>query len=434
MRRAWLGTVATNALILVSGMATGILTARLLGPADRGLLAAVMFWPQTLWAVASLSLSEAVIARFAHRTIGVSPFIATALAASLALALLTAAAGWLLLPLVLGQARNASYGTAIAYAAAFAPLAAIASVLLSVDQAEQRFSRVNFIRLGPSWIYLLGIGVLWLAGAVSAESLLWASWVGSALTVAARLAIRSDQLLARPDSTEMRALFGLGARFHAQALLFMLASQADRIILFIAFPDRAIGLYVVAATFAQSGLAVVTSAVSFVLFPVLAGEPDRSRARRLLGRWLGYTALFLYLGVAASIAVTPWLVPLLFGPEFADAVSIAILLLAAVAPLTLRQTIVRCLRAFGEARIGVLSEAATLLGFALLAAPLTLAFGPAGLAAATIASNAAGLAVCVRHLRARHQIEPRDWLVPSVPMIQDALKTALRLVTPVVAR
>lgn len=42
---AWAGTFATNVLILLIGLATGILFPRLLGPEGRGALATVIFWP-----------------------------------------------------------------------------------------------------------------------------------------------------------------------------------------------------------------------------------------------------------------------------------------------------------------------------------------------------------------------------------------------------
>lgn len=42
--RPFLGTLATNGVIVLVGMATGILAARLLGPEQRGALAVLLFW------------------------------------------------------------------------------------------------------------------------------------------------------------------------------------------------------------------------------------------------------------------------------------------------------------------------------------------------------------------------------------------------------
>ncbi|MCL6608975.1 MAG: oligosaccharide flippase family protein [Geminicoccaceae bacterium] len=428
MRRAWLGTVATNAAILVSGMATGIFAARLLGPADRGLLAAVMMWPQTIAGLASLSLGEALVARRATASVGPERLVASGNAAALAAGVLGLALGAPLLPWLLGPEREAAFALATLYLAGFIPLSAFAVVLVAADQAERRFTRLNFVRLGPSWFYLGGIGLLWLADAVSVATLVAAAWLGAALTTAIQIHLARRAVLARPDLAEIRALLALGARFHVGAVLALLAGQADRMLLLLLFDDATVGHYVVAWTFASSGLATVTNAVSFVLLPVLAAEPDRGRARALLATGLRRTALFLYLGVAASLAVTPLLLPLLFGAAFADAVPAAMLLLLATVSLTLRQTVVRCLRAFAEARIAVTSEAAALLAFLLTAGPLALASGANGIAAATIAGNLAGLVLCARHLARAHGIPASAWLAPGPTMLGDGWSLGRRLV------
>jgi O-antigen/teichoic acid export membrane protein len=432
LKSAWLGTVIANAAILVSGIATGVLAARLLGPADRGLLAAVVFWPQTIAGLATLSLGEALIARLPRTEASPARVAASAAGASLAVAMIAGVLGVAVLPFLLGAERESATSLAIVYLVAYLPLGALATVLLALDQAERRFLRLNLLRLGPSWIYLGGIGTLWLAGLVSVTSLVWAIWAGSAVTVAVRLCFLRSHVLARPDLAEIRALLALGARFHLGAVLGLLAGQADRMLLLVLFDDATIGHYVVAWTFASSGLATVTSAVSFVLLPVLAAEPDRARARALLTTGLRRTALFLYLGVAASLAVTPFLLPLLFGKPFTDAVPAAMLLLLATVPLTLRQTVVRCLRAFAEARIAVTSELAALLAFLLTAGPLALAFGANGIAAATIGGNLAGLVLCARHLANAHGIAASAWLAPGPTMLGDGWSLGRRLVLGVV--
>ena len=427
MRNAWLGTVTATVAILVSGIATGVLAARLLGPADRGLLAAVIFWPQTIAALASLSLGEALIARLPRTKASPARVAASAAAASLAVAVIAGALGVPLLPLLLGAERESVTSLAVLYLVAHLPLSALATVLVALDQAELRFLRLNLLRLGPSWFYLAAIGALWLVAAVSVTTLVWAIWAGSAVTVAVRLFLLRNHVRAGLDLGEVRALLALGGRFHAGAVLALLAGQADRMLLLLTFDDATVGQYVAAWTFASSGLATATHAVAFVLLPVLAAERDRSRARALLAIGLRRTALFLYLGVPASLAVTPFFLPLLFGAAFAEAVPAAILLLLAIVPLTLRQTIVRCLRAFAEARVAVSSELAALLAFLLLAGPLAWAFGANGIAAAAIGGNLAGLLICARHLARAHGIAASAWLAPGAAMLEDGWTLLLSL-------
>src|SRR2546422_9248594 len=63
MKFAMLGTFATEGFIVLLGILTGSLVARLLLPEGRGALAAVLFWPQLLAGIGFLSLREAVTYR-----------------------------------------------------------------------------------------------------------------------------------------------------------------------------------------------------------------------------------------------------------------------------------------------------------------------------------------------------------------------------------
>ena len=50
-----------NVLILIVGLLTGIITARVLGAAGRGEMAAIIYWPQLLSYVLTLGLPSALI-------------------------------------------------------------------------------------------------------------------------------------------------------------------------------------------------------------------------------------------------------------------------------------------------------------------------------------------------------------------------------------
>lgn len=429
IRRGWLLTVAANVTLLITGATTGVLSARLLGPEQRGLLAAVTFWPTLAASFAVWSLPKALVARLSRSAVGPARLTASAGLVGLTIACLTfglTAAG---LPFLVGRARDEWLPLALAFSVLWIPVWVANSILVGSDQAQKRFGRVNLLRLGPSLFYLLAIAVCWLAQAMTVTAFVWAMAAASLLALGLRLAVAGKELLARPDRTEMYALFALGGRFHVATMLAVLSSQMDRLVLVVASGNAELGHYVVAWTFAASGLAAVTSAVSFVLMPVLASERERARALSLLALWLRRTALFLYVAVGVSLMVTPWILPLLFGRAFADAVPIALILLLAMIPLALRQTIIHCLSAFGEARVPAVSEVATILVFAVAAGPLLVIGGPIGVAVATLLAQIAGLFVCVRHLAGRHDIVPGTWLLPGREGLADALAIGRGLLT-----
>lgn len=421
MRRAWLGTVAANGMLLVGGMTTGILAARLLGPADRGLLAAVVFWPSIFAAVAQWSLGEAIVWRSAQAPERSAVILVSATVLALTAALATSIVAVPLLPRLLGEARSEVLDLAVLFACVWLPVTNLNVVLMGADQAARRFGRLNLLRLGPNGFYLAGILALWAMGRVSVETLAWAMAGGSALTLVLRLATARRDLVAAPERSEIATLARVGSRFHAGALAALLSSQADRLVLVLAFPDVTIGHYVVAWTFAASGLAAVTNAVPLVLLPHLAAERDRERARALLALALRRTAIFLYAGVPIAGLATPWLFPLLFGAAYVEAVPLALLLLVAVVPLTLRQTILRCLRAFGEARIAVVNELAAMVALfcTAIVAVGTIGRRVEAIATAVVLANLVGLFHCIRHLDGRHAISPIQWIVPGIESVRD---------------
>src|SRR5207245_11440479 len=63
MKFAMLGTFATEGFLVLVGILTGSLVARLLLPEGRGALAAVLFWPQLLAGIGFLSIGVAVTYR-----------------------------------------------------------------------------------------------------------------------------------------------------------------------------------------------------------------------------------------------------------------------------------------------------------------------------------------------------------------------------------
>jgi O-antigen/teichoic acid export membrane protein len=433
--RAWLLTFATNVAILATGVATGVLAARFLGPEDRGLLAAVQFWPALLASLGFLSLGEAVVYRASRSTLAPRDFAATVLALALGLSLAAAGAGALLLPALVGADRAAWLGTATAYLAAVAAAGFVGHALLSLDQAGQRFRRYNLLRLVPSAIYLAGLLALVALDRLSVATALWAGWAGALAVAVARLGLWRGALAGgRPDRAEAGRLLRDGWRFHGAGSLAILAAQADRLVAVALLDDREVGLYAAAATFAWAGPGVLAQSVNTVLYPRLAAEADPAAAAALLARGLRRTLPVLLAGVALTLAAAPWLVPALFGAAFAPAVPLALALACAAAPAVLVQTLARCLRAFGDARHGMLGEAVTLATFLALAWPLARALGPLGVALAALGGNLAGAALLGTALHRRFGVPWSAWLPPRASTLGELAGDARRLLRPRRAR
>jgi enterobacterial common antigen flippase len=405
---AWLGTLTTNAAILLCGLLTGVLSARLLAPEGRGALAAVLFWPHLITSLGLLSLPAAVIFRRGRPDVDPTCVAATAAWLALGLSALGALAGWLALPFLLRGSATAPL--AQLYLLAFMPFNFLALALLALDQGDLRFRRYNLIRLLPPAVYLVGLLVLWALDAASVAAFVWASWLGTALTAVVRLYGSRAALGARPAWSEARRLLAFSARLHGAALLAVLLAVADRFVVVTFWDDASLGLYAVALTLATAGLSLITGAFNVLLLPRLVLARDVAAQRRIMAETLRYVSLLLSVGTAILLLVCPWLLPFLFGAAYAGATGLCLVLLVAYLPMALRQVIVHGLCGTGDWRPRIVAQALALGAFAALVWPLASVLGLLGIPTALLVADVIALVYLLGFLRRRlHLASPECW-------------------------
>jgi O-antigen/teichoic acid export membrane protein len=423
---AWLGTIATNGLILACNVGTGILLARLLLPEGRGLLAAIMFWPGLLCTVGLFSLDQAVAHRVAKAPLDQGRVAATALFLALALFCITAPVVAASLPYLLGAERRAWWLTSQLYALAFIAVTYLGAPARAIDYGELRLIRYNSWRVIAPLVYLSGLTLLWMMDFVSVPLALWSSWLGVAVMGVIPIACRAAAFAHLPSYSEARRLARLAVRFHGTNLASLLVSQIDRLWIVLIFDDAAIGLYVVAVTWAGTGLHAVYSSFSTVLFPYLAAEADARRQRALLATGLRYACLVLVGAIAALASLTDWLVPALFGADFHRSAPIAYALLAAYLPWSYRQIIVYGLRGLGRAHPGTIAEVITIVIFIACVWPLTGALSLMGVPAALVLANSISLLYLVHYLQRQLDLRPGDWWGLTPATFSEVVLLAIR--------
>ena len=408
LKLAVLGTLATEATLLVLGVLTGSLAARLLLPEGRGALAGTLFWPQLLAGIGLLSLSEAVTCRIGAQPQRASIIKASSLWLATFLAGVTTLTGYYLLPLLLGEGRSHLWSLSRLYLA-YIPFNFIALVLLASDQGTLRFGRYNLLRLSVPIVYLVGLLFLWVSSRVSVTSVVAMNCVGSIFAAVLRIALLGRNLFTKPSWEEVRALVRMAGRFHPATVLLLLASQVDQFVVLCFFDDVSLGHYVVAFTVASTGLAVVSGAFQKVLFPHLAYVRDPRAQVELLARGLRYVTLLL-VGVSVPLAIlTPWLVPWLFGRQFRDAAGIASVLVIAFLVVALKTTVIQCLRGFGDGHAGSLAAAISLGTFLLVVWPFKSTLGLAGVGGALGVANLVSLAYLGFQLRRNYNLTLREF-------------------------
>src|SRR6185436_7401163 len=120
--RIWTVTLLSNLLIVLCGIVSGVLTARLLQPEGRGMLAAIIFWPQIFAAVGLMSLNEAMTLKLSRDTTRVSSILTSVFTLAAILALMSVGVGYVAIDVLLADKQQDVIPIAQRYLVIFIPM------------------------------------------------------------------------------------------------------------------------------------------------------------------------------------------------------------------------------------------------------------------------------------------------------------------------
>lgn len=400
--------MAANSLNLAFGVATGVITARLLEADGRGLLAALMFWPNLIAGIGIIGLPTALTYYVAQNTVDERKLVDSALVVALLLSTVVAGVGAVLVSLLFGTGDKDLLWHAIIYTVALIPFNLMALTLTAADQGRQRFGHYNAARLLPQGIYLVGLAGFLAAGEITVVTALWLSWLGTFATAVYKLfAVTQERRLGRPDWYSMKSLLSLGGRFHSANVISLLGQQADRMLVLGLWSNAIAGHYAVAYSLANAPLSVLMMAFNSILYPRLIAA-DVDRRRQLVRITFLLVSTVVLAGVLGMMAVVPWLLPAMYGHDFEAAVLLCELLLLAYVPGALRVFCINVLAGMGEWKGRVVAEFAALLAFTVAAVPLVVFFDVAGVILALFVSNLVGAFIAGRFLWRQLGLYRRD--------------------------
>ncbi len=367
---AFIGTSASSVLVALFTFASGVLIARALGPAARGEYGAVILLAQLAATIGCLSFFDGAIVVLRAGAERLRPLLPGMAAAALCLWAATSA----VLVAVLWLAGPGRGGLTFGQGALFSVLIVLeylaAQLFSAAERSQMRFGLVNLSRVAGPAILCLLLGAVLLAGPERAGlplvlSLLLLSRLPVLLVWLARY---GGALAGAPRRSFVAASGWTGLRLHPALVLGALAGQMDRLIAVAIWPADLLGQYFVASAAVGAGYGVISTAMSIVLLPYLAGL-DRAARRARIAQVVRMTLLASAGAVAAGAAILPAAVPLLFGAGFAPAAGLSLGLLAALAPLPLRAVAVEAARARGRfwppVEIALVSIAVMAAGYAL---------------------------------------------------------------------
>lgn len=343
------GTLAGRGLTLVLTFAAGVAAARLLGPSLRGELALMMIVPGVAAPILGSGLDMANLA-LASRSSGlhaavVHRSLTYATVSGLGAAGCLVAVGAFLPGARLGLPLSAFIG-----AAALIPTTLGIILLGAAEAGRGRPWLPNLITAMGMLAYLLGLALLWLSDSADVLRVFVVFGVGQLITFTGLLFAVRHLEKALPDRLTWRDYLSVGLGGYLSNVALLLLLRLDIPLLQVVSSPAQVGLY---ATVLPMGEAIllIPAALTLVVLPRRAsGELSRLRLVELSR----VIALVAVLGAATGAVMAPWLVPVVFGPDFAAASGVLVAMLPGIAALAASRPLYLDLiatRRFGSATI-----------------------------------------------------------------------------------
>ncbi len=326
--------VGTTGVVLLTQAIGGIILARVLGPGDRGLLAALVLWAATASDIADLGIRHA------------TSFWAASGKPAQALRMLRS-----VLP-VLSLVGLAIYAAFVGLSGRWDELPVAAVVVMGIwvgvqllhmvvqrlQQGLHNMGAFNTMRLfaevGPTIGYatVAVLGLLTVATGAAAITLFML--IATAYGVRLARPVWKQAKQAHVGDEDKRAFRSYSLRSWMTVLAVRSNGTIDLLILtLLAATSVDIGLYSVAIT-STGVIAVLIGSLGFDLFPRIAGLAPDADGRPLLRKYIAAAFGTATMAAAVFWLVADWLIPLVYGDDFATAVEPARILLIGVVAAT----------------------------------------------------------------------------------------------------
>jgi O-antigen/teichoic acid export membrane protein len=390
-RRDFSLALGTNLALMGLALVTGVLTARLLGPAGRGEFAAIQLWGMLLISLGSLGVPEALAYFTGRRPEAAGQLITSAWAVMLPLSVFWILLGYWLLPILLQKYSEQVIQAAQLFLLVL-PMAYISSANMAHQGLRQFFSWGVF-RLHKPFVYavlLILLGLLGLATPYTLTlALIASSAVGPILVI--YLIRRSAIRLSPPNLIQMRDMLSYGLRSVMGSVPEQLNVRLDQFVMVLFLSSTDLGLYVVAASWSLM-FAPIVRTINIVTFSYVSSSRTKSDQLDLFASSLRISTWIILLANLGLLLATPVLLPLLYGPEFQAALGAAMILLIASGFYSFKLILSGGLRGLGYPEATAYAEILSLAATAVL---LFVLLPPLGILGAAIASMLAYLLAVV---------------------------------------
>ncbi len=381
-------SIVVRILILGTTLFSGVITARNLGPAGRGMQGAMMLWPGLLAGLLTLGVPVGIKYQARKHQGEQASLFSTALVLGLGLGIIAMVIGIVGIPHWIAKYDEQSIRFA-QYLMIFAPLTLLMFILSAILEVNFDFTSSNALRYAPALLVLIGLLALVVLHRFTPYDTAFVytfAFVPPAVVLALRIR-KTFTFTLRDFKRSSRRLLSYGARIYISDVLTIFGAQIDQLLVVGLLSATNLGTYTVALT-ASRILNVFQNSVTLVLLPKASGLAHREVAS-MVGRAARVTTALTLVSGVPLIAALPLILPFLYGKEFIAAIRIAQIL--TLESIIASATIVHVQTFMATNRPGM-SAILQLMGLAL-AVPLMLLLIPrlglAGAAFALLASTVA---------------------------------------------
>ena len=359
--RAIVSTVAATSVILGCGLITGLIAARSLGPAGRGELAAIVVWTNVLLYAGTFGLPEAVAYFAAAEQSARARIWITAQAWGAVLGVAITIIGWWLIGIVMSDAPLRAEATR--WFLVFFAVPCLGSLCAgSWLQGSGFVHRFNISRSSVHVVNAAGTVALAAFGSTRVEYFAAVLLVGNAAgwLVGAALGPGAQAFTTLPSRDLAGRMLRYGIRVQMGNWSNAATVRLDQLLLSIFASAASLGLYIVAVTYANV-LMVIAGSATLVMLPQMVRQRHDGTGREFLERWYRRIFWTTMAGAIAMGASAVYIVPLLFGPSFAGAVALVLVLVPATIVLSMNVVFSTALRGAGRPDVASTAEVAGLV-------------------------------------------------------------------------
>jgi O-antigen/teichoic acid export membrane protein len=415
---------STNALMLCSGVVTGLLSAWALGPTGRGDLMVVLMWPAIFSMVAQIGLPQSYRFWIARRPECASALFSNAIIFTLIMGLLTLALAELIIPHLIGDRSPDVLRLTRIYLLVI-PVHLLTDLTRGLLEGARRFTWVGALRLILFGVQLASYILLWLSDRLTVASASYTMVASLAASMVVSLIAVWRELGPKwqPKLSELQTTLRYGIRDYPGILTEFVNWRLDLMMLVGMASSSAVGLYVVALRLADITTTLAGS-VGDALLPEVAASENAEKATQVVTRSLRLTLCAHLLILAPLWIAAPYILRFAFGAGFVEVTNVLRLLMFASVIWSAGAIVISGLNGLGHPGLSAIARiaAAIVMVVALLSWLPTRGIQGAGLS--SIAGYSVMFLVALFWLLRRSQITLWECLRPRWNDIPHTLQPA----------